>query len=67
MKGKNKMRSFKDIISINGLKRQEQITNMLLKNGFNYDEASDSAYIIYTNNQDTKSNKELIKIASKHI
>ena len=61
------MRSFKEVISINGLKRQEQITNMLMKNGFNYDNASDSAYIIYTNNQETKSDSELIKIAHKHI
>ena len=61
------MRSFKEVVSINGLKRQEAITNMLMKNGFNYDNASDSAYIIYTNNQDTKSDSELIKIAHKHI
>ena len=60
------MRKFSEVISINGLRRQEEITNMLMKNGFNYDEASDSAYIIYTNNQDTKSDSELIKIASKH-
>ena len=61
------MRKFSEVISINGLKRQEEIINMLMKNGFNYDQASDSAYIIYTNNQDTKSDKELIKITSKHI
>ena len=60
------MRSFKEVISINGLKRQEEITNMLMKNGFDYDNASDSAYIIYTNNQDTLSDNEIIKIASKH-
>lgn len=67
MRGKNKVRKFSEIISINGLKRQEEITNLLLENGFNYDEASDSAYIIYTNNQDIKSDKDIIKIASKHI
>ena len=61
------MRSFNEVISINGLKRQKEITNMLMKNGFNYDMASDSAYIFYTNNQDTLSDKELIKLAHKHI
>lgn len=61
------MRKFNEVISINGLKRQEQITNMLIANGFSYDNASDSAYIIYTNNQDTLSDKELIKLAHKHI
>ena len=60
------MRNFRDTLSNKALKRQEEITNMLMKNGFKYDDASDSAYIIYKNYQENSSDKELIKIATKH-
>ena len=61
------MRDFNEMISKQGLKRQEEITNLLMKVGFNYDEASDSAYIIYDNNQDKLNDNEIINLAKSHI
>jgi len=60
-------RSFKDMIRDKALKRQDEITKLLIDNGFTYDEASDSAFVIYENNQEFQCDKNIIKIAHKHI
>ena len=59
-------RNFDKMVTDKALARQSEIMELLLFNGFKYDDASDSAYIIYEDKQDKLVDEEIIKIAKAH-